>query len=139
MGKFVLKDAYVEVDGTDLSNMASSVTVGQPADEVEATGFGSDYREFLQGLKDGTITVAFFQDFAPGSVHDTLNPVYQSGATFPLVIRPTSAAVGTTNPEFQMTARLFDYTPLAGGVGEAATFDAAFRNADQSGIVVATS
>lgn len=139
MGKFVLKDVFVEVDGTDLSNMASSATIGQPADEVEATGYGSDYRELLQGLKDGTITVAFFQDFANGSVHDVLNPLYESGDTFDIVIRPVkSTAVGPTNPEFQMTARLFDYSPLAGGVGEAATFDAAFRNASQDGITVVT-
>lgn len=135
MGKFVLKDAFVEVDSTDLSNFASSVTIETPADEVDITGFGSDFREFAQGLKDATVTVAFFQDFAGGSVHSVLGPLHASGDTFPLAIRPSSGAIAATNPEFQMTARLFNYNPLAAGIGEAATMDVSFRNADQAGIV----
>lgn len=137
--KFVLKDAFLEVDAVDLSSHASTVTIGQPADEVEVTGFGGEFREFAQGLKDGTITAAFFQDFAAGSVHSVLGPLHASGDTFTLKIRPTSAAVGTTNPQWDMTARLFDYSPLSGGVGEASTTDVSFRNADQSGIVESTS
>lgn len=138
MGKFVLKDAFIEVDSTDLSNFASSVTIETPADEVDITGFGSDYREFAQGLKDATITVAFFQDFAAASVHSVLGPLHASGDTFTLSIRPTSAAASATNPQFDMTARLFNYNPLAAGIGEAATMDVSFRNADQAGITEVT-
>lgn len=137
--KFVLKDAFIEVDGTDLSNHASTVTVGSPADEVEVTGFGGEYREFAQGLKDGTITAAFFQSFEAGETHSVLGPLHESGDPFPLSIRPFSTPVATNNPQWDMTAKLFDYSPLSGGVGEAATTDVSFRNADQSGIVESTS
>lgn len=140
MPKFVLKDAYVELDGTDLSNLCSSVTINTPADEVDVTGFGAAFREFAQGLKDSTITLAMFQSFSTGETHDTLSPLHTSGDPFDVVIRPVASdAVATTNPEWTASVRLYDYSPLAAGVGEAATMDVTLRNASQTGIVEATS
>lgn len=137
MAKFVLKDASVSVDGTDLSAWASSVTIDTPADEVEITTFGGDYREFAQGLKDATITVAFFQDFGASAVHATLGPLHEAGTAFDLVIKPTSDAVGATNPSWTTSVVLYNYQPLAAAVGEAATLDVSFRHAGQLGVVEA--
>lgn len=139
MAKFVLKDAYVEVDGTDLSNLCSSVTINTPADEVDVTGFGSAFREFAQGLKDATITLAMFQSFAAGETHAVLSPLHASGDTFVVTIRHDSAAKSATNPEWSATVRLYDYSPLAAAVGEAATMDVTLRNAAQAGITESTS
>lgn len=139
MAKFVLKDASVVVNSVDLSNHVSSVTVETEFDEVDLTAFGSTYREFGQGLGDATITLAVFQDFAASSVDATLWPLSQSGGTFPVVVKPTSSAVGTANPSYTMTARLFSYNPIDGEVGEASTTSVVLRNAAQSGLVRATS
>jgi len=138
MGKFVLLDAFVEIDSVDLSNMCSSVTIETPADEVDITGFGSAFREFAQGLKDATLTLAMFQDYAAGSTHATLSPLHASGAAFGVTIRADSAAVSPTNPQWDAQVRLFNYNPLAAGVGEAATMDVTLRNADTAGIVETT-
>jgi hypothetical protein len=138
MAKFVLKDAFVEVDSNDLSNFASSVTIDTPADEVDITGFGSAYREFAQGLKDATITIAFFQDYAAASVHTVLSPHHAAGTSFALAIRADSGAVAPTNPMWTTTVRLFNYSPLSAAIGEAATIDVSFRNADQTGVVETT-
>lgn len=139
MAKVVLKDASITVNGTDLSTRCDSVTIEDSAEEVDVTAFqGNGYREFAQGLKDATITASFFQDFASGSVHSVLNAVYQSGSTFDVVVKGDDGSVGEDNPSFTMTARLFSYSPLAGGVGEASKIEATFRNAGD-GITVATS
>lgn len=139
MAKVVLKDASITVNGTDLSTRCDSVTIEDSAEEVDVTSFqGNGYREFMQGLKDATITASFFQDFASGSVHSVLNAVYQSGATFSVVVKGDDAAVSATNPSFTATCRLYSYSPIAGGVGEASKIEATFRNAG-SGITVATS
>jgi hypothetical protein len=111
MAKEVLTQASVLVNSVDLSDHASSVSMEDAADEVEVTGFTtSDYREFIPGLKDGNITVSFFNDHAAGSVADTLQPLYTSGGTFALRIKPDIA--GTV--AYTMTARLYNNTDVQG-------------------------
>jgi hypothetical protein len=54
-GKHVLRNAYIAINGTALSDHASSLEVEDEAEEVEFTGFSPNgYREFGQGLKDAT-------------------------------------------------------------------------------------
>jgi hypothetical protein len=139
MAKTILKDVTISVNGVAIADHASAVSGDTSAEEVDVTCFGTaGWREFMQGLKDGQFTVTFFQDFAAGSVHATLQPLFASGSSFPLAIKPTSAAISATNPEIQMTARLFSYSPVSGSVGEASTTEATFRNADPSGVVYDT-
>lgn len=141
MAKQLLRNARILVNGVDLSDHADSVSVGDTAEEVDVTSFSANgYREFLQGLKDGTITVSFFQDYAAGKVDATLRPLYASGATFPVVVRPNAgAAVSATNPEVTQTCVLNSYGLVEGGVGEALKTEATFRNASSAGPTVATS
>lgn len=140
MAKYVHKDAYIAVNGTALSDHASSLTIEDSADEVDFTAFSTaGYREIGPGLKDATVSVTFFQDFAANSVHAILQPLYQSGGTFALEVRPTSSAVSATNPKATMTARLFSYAGFGGAVGDASTFEASFRNAGTAGLVWGTS
>jgi hypothetical protein len=139
MGKYVLRDAYIAINGTVVSNYASSVELADDADDIDFTGFSSaGYKEIGQGLKDATITCTFFSDFAAGGINGIIQPLYASGGTFGVEVRPTSAAVSATNPKATMTARIYSYSGIAGGVGDASTFDAAFRNAGTAGLVWGT-
>jgi len=143
MAKFVLKDAYVAINGTVVSNLANTCELEDSADEVDFTGFSSaGYKEIGGGLKDGTVSITFFSDFAtPGvnaGINNILQPLYSSGGTFSIEVRPTSGAASSTNPKMTATVRLFSYAGIAGAVGDAATFDAAFRNAGTAGFVWGT-
>jgi hypothetical protein len=135
MAKYVLKDAYVSVNSVDLSDHVSSVTIETTRDEVDVTAMGNDYKEILFGISDATATVAFFQDHAAGEVDATLFPLSTSDTPFPLAIRPNSGAISATNPEFQMSVLMANYSPIAGDVGSASTTDVTFRNAAQTGLV----
>jgi hypothetical protein len=135
MAKIVLKDCFISVDAVDLSDHCSSVTIETTFDEVDVTGFGSTYREFLQGLGDATITLEMFQDFDALSVDATLWPLSQSGESFDVIVRPTSAVVGATNPQYTMTGSLFGYSPIAGAIGDAATTSVPIRNSSSTGLV----
>jgi hypothetical protein len=141
MAKHVLRNAYVGINGVDLSDHASSVTTESTAEEIDMTSFtASGYREFAQGFKDATFTVTFFQDYASASVHQTLSPLYDSGGTFAVHFKSDkSTATSSTNPRIELgTARMFGYTPIAGGVGEASTMDVSFRNAGTAGVTYGT-
>jgi hypothetical protein len=131
MAKEVLTRASVLVNSVDLSDHASSVEIASEAEEVDVTSFGlSGFKEFIPGMKDATVTVSFFNDHAAGSVADTLQPLFTSGGTFALRIKPDVS--GTV--AYTMTARLYSNPTLAGAVGEANTIDVTFRNGGTAGI-----
>lgn len=134
MAKFVLKNPVVTVNSVDLSNHISQATIETTFDEVDVTSFGSTYKEILQGMGDATITLSFFQDFAAGSVDATLWPLSQSGSSFPVTVKPTNAAVSSTNPRYDMTGVLLSYNPVDGAVGDASATDVSIRNAAQTGL-----
>lgn len=135
MAKVILKDAVIIVDGHDLSNRASQVAMDLPDDEVDLSTFQGDYKEFGKGLADATFTVTFFVDFDAGQVDEVLWPLKTSDETFLVQVRAFAEAAADDNPEYRITARLFNYAPIAGSVGEALTTDVAFRNASQEGVV----
>lgn len=134
MSKVILRDAFITVDGVNLSNHFSEISVDSEKDEQDVTGFGSAYKEIELGLGDGTITGTVNQDYDAASVDATLWPIHQSNAKVPIVVRPTSLPVGATNPEYRMTGVLPSYSPVSGSVGEPSTTEVSFRNASQAGI-----
>jgi hypothetical protein len=140
-GKHVLRNAYIAINGTALQDHASALELEDEAEEVEFTGFSPNgYREYGQGLKDATVTVTFFQDYGTGSVHRILRPLYESGGTFSLAVGPEAgAAISADNPRGTMISRIYSYGGLSGEVGEAATFEATFRNAGTAGLTWGTS
>jgi hypothetical protein len=136
----VLTDAYIAVNGTALSAWANKVSLTDTADQVETTGFSTaGYRSYIAGLKKAEAAVTFFQDFQNSGIDQTLQPFYASGGTFVLEVRPTSAAASSTNPKYTMTSRLYEWSPLNGGVGDASSVDVTFENAGTAGLVRGTS
>lgn len=134
MGIFVLTDAFISVNGVTLSDRAKSVTVEDSRTPVDVTAFGATNTTVAKGLGDGKFTVEFYQDFAAGKTHATLQPLISSTTPVTVEVRATSAARSATNPGIVMSALLFNYNPLAGSIGDASTFSAEFQNASQTGI-----
>lgn len=139
MAKYVMRDAFIIVNGSNLSDHCSSVTVQDTADQVDFTTFGpAAYKQYGQGFHDCQIDATFFADFAAGSIHSILQPLYAGGSVFGVEVRPTSAARSTTNPAGTMNATLYGYTGIGGKVGDAASMDVTFANAGTSGLTWAT-
>lgn len=130
VGKFVIATTTLSVNGVDLSTDAQSISIEGTADEVDVSSMGGSFREFLLGLKDVTCTVNWFQNFNAGRVDATLFPLWGSSTSFVVETKPTSAAVGPTNPIYRMTAAIMpNFAPLSGAVGEASQTETVFRNA----------
>ena len=126
MAKIVLTDAYININGTTLSQFANSVTLTYEKEAVEVTAFGSTGRKFQAGLQNISCEVAFMQDFAATEVEATVFPLV--GTTTTIVIKPTSSAVGATNPSYTISdAYLAAHTPVAGTVGEVAMTTLTFQ------------
>jgi hypothetical protein len=138
MAIFTLTDAYVAVNGVVLSDHANKVTVNDTRDEVDITAFGASSKAITKGLGDASISIDFFQDFAAGKVHATLQPLIGSTTPVTVEVRPTSAARSATNPAALMSGLLMNYNFLDGGIGEATKITAEFKNGSQSGITYPT-
>ena len=119
MPKFFAQDYKITVGTANLSTSLASVTLDITADEVETTAFGSSYRSRIGGLRDGSVTLDFHQDFAAGAIDALLFPLL--GSTVAVKISPLSTAVSATNPEYRFDALVTQYQPFAGAVGDLAT------------------
>lgn len=135
----VLTDATVIVNGVTLSDHANQVTLEDNRDQVEITAFGASNKSYTKGLGDAKITVQFFQDFAAGKVHATLQPLIGSSTPVQVEVRPTSAARSTTNPAAVLQALLFNYPFVDGSIGAASTMTVEFINGSQTGMTYPTS
>jgi hypothetical protein len=120
MAKFAATDYKVTINGTNFSTNLNSVELALESDSVETTAFGTTFRESIGGLKSGSLTLQFMQDFAVGTVDATLFPLFNTLAT--VVIVPTSGTVTSSNPSYTAVCLANSYTPHASSVGDIATF-----------------
>lgn len=118
MPKVILKDCYIVVNGTNLSDHISAVSVNLSKDDVETTSFSGGGRERMQGLKDDSYELTLQQDFDAASVDAVFYPLYDTGDEFEVEVRPTSSAVSATNPSYTGDCILMEYSPLDGKVGD---------------------
>jgi len=138
MAIFTMVDALVIVNGVTLSDHANKVTVTDTRDDVDITAFGATSKAVTKGLGDAGMSIDFFQDFAAGKVHATLQPLISSTTPITVEVRPTSGARSATNPAAVMSGLLFNYNFLDGAIGEAAKITAEFKNGSQSGLTYPT-
>jgi len=125
MAVLVLNDATITVNSVALTDHANSVTINYEIDSVETTAFGSSGHKFTGGLQNNSIDIDFMQDFASSNVEATIYPLV--GTTTTIVIKPTSAVVGATNPSYTLTGCfLASHTPVASAVGELAMTSLSF-------------
>ena len=119
MAKFAATDYKVTINGTNFSTNLNSVELSIESDDLETTAFGGEWRTRIGGLKSGSLTLQFMQDFGSSSVDATLYPLLNTLAT--VVIVPTSGSVTSTNPSYTATCLVNSYSPFASSVGDIAT------------------
>lgn len=128
MATIVLTDAFVSINGVDLSDHVKSVTLPYAAEMLDDTVMGDDTRSSKGGLKTWSITIEFLNDWAANEVDATLFPLV--GSTFTIIVRPVNTGgVSATNPNFTGTGILESYPPLGNQVGELATTSVTVQSA----------
>ncbi len=123
MAKTVITSRFVSLNGTDISSSLSGASIEIQTDEVDKTSLGSSgWREIAAGLKSGSVTLNFQQDFGVGGIDSLIYPLLGTEGT--VVMRPGSATVSATNPSYTATVLISGaYAPISGSVGDLATFD----------------
>jgi hypothetical protein len=122
MAKFVVQDPIIKINGGTVSASVAQVTIALEADDVETTNFASGgARTRVGGLKSGTVSFDFHQDFGSGAIDDLIFPLL--GGTPAIEVIPTAGtAVSATNPKYSFNCLVTEYSPLDSAVGDLATF-----------------
>jgi hypothetical protein len=121
MAIFVATDFSVSINGsTALASYLTQVELKTSANDITTTAFGSTWVTRVAGLKEGSLTLQFNQDYATTTVDATLWPLLGSNAT--VVIKPTSTATSANNPAYTAVCLVTDLTPVSGQIGDLATF-----------------
>lgn len=86
----------------DLSDQCKSVVITKARESLDASSFGSTARNYVGGLTNVTVTATLLMEYSstPGTYVDLTSLV---GTNVYVAVKPTSAAISTTNPEFQIT------------------------------------
>lgn len=135
----VLTNAMVIINGVDLSDHVSKVTLEDSRTSVDITAFGASNTAYTKGLGDGKVTLDMFQDFAASKVHATFQPLIGSSTPVTVEVRAVNASRSATNPAFLMSGLLMTYPMLDGKVGDASAATYEFINGSQTGVTYPTS
>ena len=71
MPKFAATDYAITINGSSFATSLNSVELALTADDLETTAFGGEWRTRIAGLKSGSLTLNFMQDFGASSVDAT--------------------------------------------------------------------
>ena len=119
MAIFVATDYKITLNGTNLSSYLTHAELKISANDVTTTSFGSTYVTRVAGLKEGSVSLTFNQDFAASGIDATVYSLVGTLGT--VVITPTSSAVSTANPAYTAVVSIIDYSPFASNIGDLAT------------------
>jgi hypothetical protein len=125
MAKYVVTNPVVKINGTDVSASCAAASLELTSTDVDVTDFGSNgWTEIIGGLKSGTVSLDFHNDYAVGGINAILNPLVGTIAT--VAINPNGTAVSATNPTWTATVLVNSVSPVAGAVGDLATFSVSY-------------
>lgn len=119
MSKLVLTNAYVSINGVNLSDHISSISLATQYDLVETTQFGDTSKRLVAGLAANTITFEFHQDFQAGSVESVIYPLL--GTATSCTVKPIDAIKSASNPQYDFSVLIAEWTPLNAATGELTT------------------
>ena len=121
MAKYVVTGNKVTINGTDLSSSIARAELSINVADVDTTDFGSNgYTELIGGLKSGSVSIDFHQDYAAASVEATIFPLLGSIATA-VIIAGNGTAASSTTPAYTATVLVNNWNPVSGAVGDLST------------------
>ena len=121
MAKYVVTGNKVSINGVDLSSSIARAELVTTVADVDVTDFGSQgYTELIGGLKSGTISIDFHQDYAAASVEATIYPLVGTIATA-VIIGGNGTAASSATPAYTATVLVNNWSPVTGAVGDLST------------------
>jgi hypothetical protein len=115
LGSLILTQPAIVINSVDLTSHIDQITIEQSYADIDVSTFGTTSKQHLAGLSDNKFTISFLQDFAVGSVDQTIFPLV--GGTTSVSVKPTTNATSSTNPAYTFTVVVLDWKPIDATVG----------------------
>lgn len=127
MAIMVITDPYLTLNAsTALTTYLRKAVLNAEVEEQDATASGQGgWRQFVGGLKTGTLELEFNNDYTDGTVDSVLWALL--GTTVAFKLRPDDAAIGVNNPSYEGNVVVGGLTPITGTVGDLATTGATWN------------
>jgi hypothetical protein len=125
MPKYIVTNPKVTINGTNVSPSVAAATLELTSADVDVTNFGSNgWTEIIGGIKSGSVSLDFHSGYAAGEINTILNPLVGTIAT--VAINPNGTAPSSTNPTWTALVHVNSVSPVAGAVGDLATFSVTY-------------
>jgi hypothetical protein len=134
---YALLDCRFEFNSVDLSDWVTGVTLPWDLEALDDTAMGDTARSRKGGLGDSNLQVQFNQDFAPSAPDATIWAVINTIVV--VKVRPTSASISATNPEYVGSYLINQWIPFSSNIGELAKASVSWPLSDPDGIARNTS
>lgn len=120
MAKFVIRNGFVSIGGTDVSDKIREVTVEMAYDAVDVTSMGAGAHQVLAGLRSDKFTIQAYSDFDSSTGLDKVVwPIFTAAGTTTVICAAAGGTVSASNPFYSGTVSLLTYNPISGAVGDA--------------------
>ena len=127
MAKYVVTGNKVTFNGTDISASVARAELVISSAEVDVTDFASGgWTEVVGGLKSGSVSLDFHQDFGAGAIASVINESVVGTLGTVVIIAGNGTAASATTPEYTAEVLINSFTPVAGAVGDLSTFSVSF-------------
>ncbi|GAA4100940.1 hypothetical protein [Nonomuraea soli] len=117
MSVMVLFNAFVEINAVNMSGWGKQGALAMEAAALDASVFGDGWVKNVAGMKSGTLSVDFLDDFAASQLDSLLWPLF--GTVVAFKVRPDAGAISTSNPQYSGSILLNQHN-VGGSLGELA-------------------
>jgi hypothetical protein len=124
----------ITINGTNLSDHCTSVTVSDDTEEQDVTGFSQSYREMADSLKTASVETTFVQDYASSSVDSVIYAIYSGTAAGTIKVNPDTS--GTV--VYTLIGRPTSYAPVSGAPGDASVITTTWTARGTAGLTRGT-
>jgi hypothetical protein len=115
-------DAELIIGSTSIALNCNNITLEVGEEALDATVMGNTGRKMVGGLQTVSLSATVFLEYGASSVEELIYAEVGEGDTT-LVILPSSASPGTSNPEYTITnAMISSFSPISTTVGDLSTF-----------------
>lgn len=94
MAFIAAKDAYLSVNGVNISQYLNSIESNRKVDTIDTTTFGQPGHTYQGGLTDGSFSIGGLYDDTSGGPKAVMEPLMAAGQLVPLVYRPEGTGSG---------------------------------------------
>jgi len=123
MAHSVLIDPRFTFNAVDLADHVQMLDLNVHTDQIEDVAGGDTFAAFMAGIRRFGATIEGMADHAVGEVDATIFAAWAARSAVAIALgADRTAAISTSNPEYQFTAFVAEYTPLQHRMNEAAKF-----------------